>query len=67
MRIPDNYDKWEQHEARQQAELVRLPKCDCCCEPIQDDFCYQIDGEIFCEECLNEQFRKETDSLIYEL
>lgn len=67
MYIPDNYDKWEQHEAEKQAEFARLPLCSCCCEPIQDDFCYQIDGEIFCEECLNEQFRKETDSLIYEL
>lgn len=54
MRIPDNYDMWERHEDEQEQRISRLPHCDHCHEPIQDEYYFEIDGEIICEECLND-------------
>lgn len=61
MYVPDNYDAYRDHEARQEAELKRLPKCEHCGERIQDDFLYEIDGSVYCEECMNELFRHSTE------
>ena len=58
--LPDNYDLWEQHEADQQAEFQKLPKCDYCGEPVQSDHFFLINDEVICPECLNYHFRKET-------
>lgn len=43
----DNYD-------REQAEkLDRLPKCRHCGEPIQDDYAFEYEGDLYCEECFD--------------
>lgn len=47
-----------------QAELDRLPKCCCCDNEIQDEYYYEINGEIVCEECLNEKHRKSVESYL---
>ena len=39
-------------EAEQQKELNRLPKCDWCGEPIQDEHFYLIKGDKICLDCL---------------
>lgn len=60
MYVPDNYDQWLIYETEQQKERERqateFPRCDCCEKPI-DDYYWNINGEIFCENCLNENFR----------
>ena len=50
-----DFDKWDAEQAQL---LERLPKCDICDHPIQDDHYYQISGENYCPGCL-EYFRKE--------
>lgn len=57
----DNYDKWEAHDAEQQRQLARLPECSECGEPIQTDECYEINGELICPDCLEENHRKLVD------
>ncbi len=54
----------EARDAEQQSALDKLPVCSYCGEPIQDDFCYVINDEIICEECLEENFRKRVDDYI---
>lgn len=56
--IPDYNDLHQEHEARQQRELDRLPKCCECDEPIQTDECYEINGELICPDCLKDNHRK---------
>lgn len=47
---------------RERAEFeAKLPKCDICGQPIQDDQYYQINGDNICPECLDNHFRKEND------
>ena len=59
MNAPDNYDLWEAHDAELERQLSELPVCDYCADPVQDDFYYEINGDVICEHCLDSFFRKE--------
>ena len=50
---------FERYDAEQEAELDKLPVCVCCEQPIQEEYGFCIDGDWYCEECLNAEFRKE--------
>jgi formylmethanofuran dehydrogenase subunit E len=52
---------FERHDAEQQAKLDKLPLCEYCEEPIQSDYYYEIGNECICEDCLNDNFRKEVE------
>jgi len=41
------------HEAMQKALLEKMPKCDFCGEHITDDYYYDMNGEIYCERCMD--------------
>lgn len=61
--VPDNLDRWEKHDAEQESALELLPLCSICDEHIQDEYCYQINGDVICEHCMVEYFRKDTMDL----
>lgn len=61
MNIPDVYDLWEAHDQKQEKELEKLPYCEICGDPIQDDHLYLINDEFVCPACLEREFRKDTD------
>lgn len=48
-------------EAQEERWLKSLPVCDYCHEPIQDDYLYNINGELICEDCLNRFFKKDVE------
>ena len=60
----DNYDMYVRHEAKQNAMLERLPVCCCCGKRIQDDVLYDINGDLYCEDCMKEEFMRSVDSYI---
>ena len=64
MYIPDNYDLFKRHDAEQQSQLDKLPVCSECGEPIQDDFCFEINGELICESCLENNHKKWVEDFI---
>lgn len=66
MRIPDYNDLHALHEAEQERQLRRYPKCSHCKEPITDDFLFNINGDLFCEKCAHDNFRKHTEDYIHE-
>ena len=51
--IPDNYSRWEQHEAAQEKALASRPVCSECDEYIQEETAYYINGEWICENCMD--------------
>lgn len=52
---------------REEAEwLKRCPKCEKCGEPIQDDFLFDIGGELYHVDCAEELFRKSANDYIDE-
>lgn len=52
----DNYDLWEMHETEKERELARLPKCSCCGEPIKEETCIEVNGELICHGCIETYF-----------
>lgn len=55
---------YDRYDAEQEKKLEDLPQCSECDKYICDDYCYEFDGEIICEDCLHDNHRKDTDSLI---
>lgn len=54
----DDYDRL----ARKQAEAeARLPVCDECNSKIYDDYYFEINGEILCEECMSNRYQRSTE------
>ena len=47
------------HDREQNRLLDRLPKCDCCRMPIQDEYMFDVYGDAYCEKCATQLFRRE--------
>lgn len=58
--IPDNYDCFLQHDAEQETQLDRLPRCCECDEPIQQEDAVYINDEWICDDCLS-SYRREVN------
>lgn len=52
------------HDAEQQAQLDKLPRCSECGEPIQTEECYEINDEYICPECLEHNHKKWVDDIV---
>ena len=65
--VPDNYDLWEEHQREQDERLDSLPKCSECGNPIQDDECYEFDGDLICEKCLKANHKVSTENYMSEV
>ena len=46
-----DFERWD---AEQEEKLKKLPKCCECGEPIQDDSCFEIGGDYYCEDCMED-------------
>ena len=60
--MPESYDAFARRDAEQENWLERQPVCVECKEHIQDDYLYDIGGNLYCERCLNREFRKDTEN-----
>ena len=49
--MPDNYDRWKEHDADQERRLKMLPICKCCGEHIQQERAVFYEGNWYCEDC----------------
>ena len=56
---------FEQHDREQAKQLERLPVCEICTQPIQDEHLYLINDEFVCPDCLKRDFRKKTEDFIF--
>lgn len=53
---------YEYYDSRE--ELLHHPKCTCCGEFIISDHLFNIAGDLYCAECLLENFQEDTDDYI---
>lgn len=55
-----DFDRLDRRQAEAEA---RLPRCENkkCGKRIDEDFYYEIDNEILCEECMKRRYRKSTE------
>ena len=54
--IPDNYDQWERYDRQMERKLASRPVCKDCGNHIQDDFYFEVEGDILCEECMHDRY-----------
>lgn len=57
----DDFDRLDRLQAQREA---RLPVCDKCRKPINDDIFFDIYGEILCEECLHDEYGRNTEDYL---
>ena len=57
----DVYDLWVDHDAKQEAWRMRQPKCCHCGEHILDDDLFDINGNLYHEDCAEAEFKKKTE------
>ena len=62
--MEDNYSRWEHHDAEQERWLDNLPECCLCNQPIQNERLFDIEGNLYHEECAEDEFRKWTEDYI---
>ncbi len=55
-----DFDRWE---AEQNKWLSERPVCADCDEPIQDDHCFEINGEYICPRCMEDLHRRDVEDL----
>lgn len=56
-----DYDKYSDECEK---ALEKLPVCCECGEHIQDEYCYEFNGEYICEGRLNDYHRKAVDDIV---
>ena len=51
------------HDREQEARLFRCPQCENrrCGKLIQDEFYFEIDGEVLCEGCMQDRYMRRTE------
>ncbi len=55
---------FDRYEAEQENMRRKRPRCYECGESIYSEECYEINDELVCPSCLNENHRKFTDDYI---
>lgn len=60
----DYIDLYNIRDKAQATYEASLPICANCRETINGEFLYEFDGELFCEDCFNDEFRKPVDNYI---
>ena len=56
-----DFAQWDMEQTMAEA---MLPVCDDCGEVINDDYYYEVEGDILCEECMKHRYRKFTEDYI---
>lgn len=62
--MDDNYSLWARHEREMEKRLARLPLCSECDNPIQDEHCFEINGELICPDCMKTNHRKRVEDYV---
>ena len=61
MRTDDPISDFMVWDTQREKQLQRLPVCNVCGEPIQDEHFYLINDENICLECMEYNFKKRTE------
>ena len=61
----DAYSDFEKWDGERERRRCKRPKCADCGEHIQDEQLYLIGGKFICPECLEENYKRNTEDFIY--
>lgn len=54
----------DRYWAAKEDELDKLPRCCECDEPIQSEYCFEINDELVCPGCMKDNHRKSVENFI---
>jgi uncharacterized Zn finger protein (UPF0148 family) len=57
-----DFRDYDLYEAMQMKKEMEAPHCDKCGQPIFDDYLWDFKGDIYCEECAEDAFKRSTDN-----
>jgi hypothetical protein len=60
----DPLDDFDYLDRRQAEREARLPQCEKCGNPIDDDIYFEVENEILCEECMHDRYARSTEDFI---
>ncbi len=63
-RTDDPLRDFDRYDAAMAAREAKLPCCERCGKPINDDFYYEIGNEILCENCMKDEYQRSTDDFL---
>ena len=63
-RTDDPVADFHRHDWEQEAWLKKLPVCCICHEPIQSEELFDIEGDLYCEDCGDSLFKRYTENYI---
>jgi formylmethanofuran dehydrogenase subunit E len=55
---------FDRYDALMADKEAKLPHCEKCGDPINDDIYFEIDGEILCENCMCDIYARSTEDYI---
>lgn len=64
IRTDDPVKDYDRYAEEQEKKLQKMPVCSYCDSHIQDEYLYEINDELICEECLKDNFRKNVEDYI---
>lgn len=62
--MSDPLRDYDLYEALQVKKELAQPHCDKCHEPIWDEYAWEIDGWLLCEDCARKEYRKPIDDFM---
>ena len=60
-RTDDPLEDFNRKDAEYAEELEKLPTCEYCGHKIEDEYLFDVEGTIICEECMKKHFRKSVE------
>lgn len=54
----------DRYFAKKEEELKKLPRCSECDHPIQNEYCFEFNGELICDECMHSNHRKQVEDFM---
>lgn len=64
MYTDDPIADFNRYDAEQAQAMAKYPVCADCGKSITGDFVFYIEGDIYCEDCMLDNFRRPTDDFI---
>lgn len=64
-RSGDPLEDFRRYDREQEEALKRLPICEKCRRRIQDDDYYAIEGEVLCEGCMKDKYRRSVEDYCF--
>ena len=60
-RTDDPLRDFDRYDAMMADREAKLPQCEKCGEPINDDEYFEINSEILCEKCMRNEYARSTE------